>query len=89
VDFEALRARSPVKLKVSATSVRTGEARVFDTAELSPEAVLASACLPQLFQAVTIDGEDYWDGGYVANPALWPLFYEDGPRTCWSCTSTR
>lgn len=80
VDFEALRARSPVKLKVSATSVRTGEARVFAEHELTAEVILASACLPQLFQAVTIDGEDYWDGGYVANPALWPLFYEDAPE---------
>ncbi len=80
VDFAALRSGSPVKLKVSATSVRTGEARVFTETELSPEVVLASACLPQLFQAVRIEGEDYWDGGYVANPALWPLFYDDSPE---------
>jgi NTE family protein len=80
VDFAALRACSPVKLKVSATSVRTGEARVFNEAELTADVILASACLPQLFQAVRIDGEDYWDGGYVANPALWPLFYEDAPE---------
>jgi NTE family protein len=79
VDFPALRARSPVKLKVSATRVRTGEARIFTEAEMSPEVILASACLPQLFEAVRIEGEDYWDGGYVANPALWPLFYEGGP----------
>lgn len=80
VDFAALRSRSPVQLKVSATSVRTGEARIFSEAEMSPEVILASACLPQLFQAVRIDGEDYWDGGYVANPALWPLFGGEGPE---------
>jgi NTE family protein len=80
VDFAALRAGSPVKLKVSATSVRTGDARVFDELELTPDVVLASACLPQLFQAVRIEGEDYWDGGYVANPALWPLFFEGAPE---------
>lgn len=79
VDFEALRARSTVKLRVSATSVRTGEARVFAEGELTTDVILASACLPQLFQAVTINGEPYWDGGYVANPALWPLFCE-GPE---------
>ena len=80
VDFDALRVRSPVKLKVSATSVRTGEARVFDTHELTSDVILASACLPQLFQAVSIGDEPYWDGGYTANPPLWPLFYEDAPE---------
>jgi len=79
VDFAALRSRSPVRLKISATSVRTGEARIFDETELTPEVILASACLPQLFQAVVIEGEPYWDGGYVANPALWPLLGEDTP----------
>lgn len=79
VDFEALRERSPIALYVSATAVRTSESRIFRTHELTPDHLLASACLPQLFQAVTIDGEAYWDGGYLANPALWPLFYDPTP----------
>ena len=79
VDFAALRERSAIKLYVSATAVRTGEARIFRTGELTVEHLLASACLPQLFQAVEIDGEPYWDGGFLANPALWPLFYDETP----------
>jgi NTE family protein len=67
-----------LRLFVTATSVRTGQPKVFSGAELSIDALLASACLPQLFQAVTIDGEPYWDGGYVGNPALWPLLYGTG-----------
>jgi NTE family protein len=79
VDFERVR-RAPVKLFVSATAVRAGKSRVFRQAEMRPEVVLASACLPHLFRAVEIDGEPYWDGGYLANPPLWPLFYENTPR---------
>ena len=79
VDFETLRARSAVALYVSATAVRTGQSRIFRTGELTVDHVLASGCLPELFQAVMIDGEPYWDGGYLANPALWPLFYDDAP----------
>ena len=60
---------------VSATNVRTGRARVFDRSELSLDALLASACLPHLYQAVEIDGDPYWDGGYMGNPAIWPLIY--------------
>ncbi|MBV9078984.1 MAG: patatin-like phospholipase family protein [Methylobacteriaceae bacterium] len=74
VDFERLRA-SEVKLFISATSVRTGKIKIFETHELMPEHVVASACLPTLFQAVEIDGEAYWDGGYSGNPALFPIFY--------------
>jgi NTE family protein len=55
-------------LVVSATRVRTGEARLFRDAEVTAEALLASACLPQVFPAVEIDGEPYWDGGYVCSP---------------------
>ncbi|QUD87311.1 patatin-like phospholipase family protein [Phenylobacterium montanum] len=80
VDFAALRERSPVRLYVSATGVRSGESRVFRTEELTCKHVMASACLPHLFQAVEIDGEAYWDGGYLANPALWPLFYDPTPN---------
>ncbi len=67
--------RGQLKLFITATAVRTGQPRVFDCHDLSIEALLASACLPQLFRAVHIDGEPYWDGGYSGNPALWPLIY--------------
>jgi len=79
VDFAVLRERSPISLYVSATAVRNAQSRIFRTAELTAEHLLASACLPQLFQAVVIDDEPYWDGGYLANPALWPLFYDQTP----------
>jgi NTE family protein len=76
VDFEAVRkARCPIKLYLSATNVRTGKVRIFDNDEVSIDSVLASACLPFLFQAVEIDGEHYWDGGYMGNPAIFPLIY--------------
>jgi NTE family protein len=79
VDFAVIRERSPIALYVSATAVRTAQSRIFRTAELTVDQLLASACLPQLFQAVEIDGEPYWDGGYLANPALWPLIYDPTP----------
>ncbi len=75
VDFKRIRRCDRIKLFISATSVRTGKVKVFKHEELSPEAVMASACLPFLFQAVEIDGETYWDGGYMGNPVLWPFFY--------------
>ncbi len=75
VDFEKLRAGTKVKLFVTATNVRTGKARVFSAADVTADAVMASACLPFLFQAVEIDGEPYWDGGYMGNPAIYPLIY--------------
>ncbi len=65
----------PLSLFITATTVRTGQPRVFDRHDVSIDALLASACLPQLFRAVQIDGEAYWDGGYSGNPALWPLIY--------------
>ena len=61
---------------MTATNVRTGRGRVFRNAELTPEVLLASACLPTLFQAVEIDGEPYWDGGYAGNPTITPLVLE-------------
>jgi NTE family protein len=76
VDLAALRAADGPRLFVVATSVRTGRPRVFSGEALSVDALVASACLPYLFQAVEIDGEPYWDGGYSGNPALWPLIYE-------------
>ena len=75
IDFGRLAA-SPIKLFITATNVRTGRGRVFRNAELSPEALLASACLPTMFQAVEIDGEAYWDGGYSGNPTMTPLVQE-------------
>jgi NTE family protein len=81
VDPQALAA-SPLAVFVTATSVRTGQPRVFDnrgdgerSADLSLDALLASACLPTLFKPVVIDGEPFWDGGYSGNPSLWPLVY--------------
>jgi NTE family protein len=75
VDFERLR-KADVRLFVSATEVRTGKVRIFETQELREEHILASACLPTIFRSVEIDGEAYWDGGYTANPAIYPLFYK-------------
>jgi NTE family protein len=81
VDFERIRAYCcPIKIFLSATNVRTGRVKVFTNDELSIDTVLASACLPFLFQAVEIDGEAYWDGGYMGNPAIFPLIYNcDSP----------
>jgi NTE family protein len=73
IDFERLRYCEKPKLFVCATNVKTNERKIFEPAELSPNALLASACLPSLFQAVEVDGEYYWDGGYMGNPALAPL----------------
>ncbi|MCU0926482.1 MAG: patatin-like phospholipase family protein [Hydrogenophaga sp.] len=76
VDFERVRACNRTQLFIAATHVATGELRVFRQAELTADMVLASACLPLLFQAVEIDGEAYWDGGYAGNPTLLPLIAE-------------
>jgi NTE family protein len=75
VDFARLSAGS-IKLFVTATNVRTGRGRVFRNGDLTPDALLASACLPTLFQAIEIDGEAYWDGGYAGNPTITPLVRE-------------
>ena len=64
-----------MKLYLSATNVRTGKVKVFDNDGITIDAVMASGCLPFLFQAVEIDGEAYWDGGYMGNPAIYPLIY--------------
>jgi NTE family protein len=73
VDFERLRVERSPKLLIAATTLRTGSLRLFTNRDLSAKAVLASACLPWLHQAVEIDGEPHWDGGYVSNPPLVPL----------------
>jgi NTE family protein len=80
VDFERLRTCKTTKLFLAATNVETGRARIFTTAEVSADVVMASSCLPFLFQAVEIDGQHYWDGGYMGNPVLYPLFYETESR---------
>jgi NTE family protein len=75
IDFERL-ARSPIKLFITATNVRTGRGRIFRNGEITPDVLLASACLPTMFQAIEIDGDPYWDGGYVGNPTITPLIRE-------------
>ncbi|MEM1390961.1 MAG: patatin-like phospholipase family protein [Pseudomonadota bacterium] len=79
VDFDLVR-QAPFDLFLSATDVITGKIKVFKDDEISRDAVLASACLPQTFRAVEIDGQAYWDGGYLGNPSLFPLVYTDAPR---------
>ena len=80
IDFEAIRKHSKLKLFICATNVETNKVRIFENKELSVNAVLASACLPFLFQSVEVDGEFYWDGGYIGNPAIFPIIY--------NCSST-
>jgi NTE family protein len=75
IDIEAVRACRALRLFITATNVRTGRARVFSQDDLSLDVLLASACLPHLYQSVEIDGDPYWDGGYMGNPAIWPLIY--------------
>lgn len=79
LDLDALRSPKAPRLHVSTTNVRTGRPKVFSGEDVSIDALLASACLPNLFRAVEIDGEAFWDGGYVGNPALWPLYDQDSP----------
>jgi NTE family protein len=69
-----------LRLFLNATNVRTGKIAVFATPTITVEAVLASACLPPYFQAIEIDGEYYWDGGYMGNPAIYPLIYREGSK---------
>ena len=75
IDFTRL-ARSPIKLFITATNVRTGRGRIFRNAEITADVLLASACLPTMFQAIEIDGVPYWDGGYAGNPTITPLIRE-------------
>jgi NTE family protein len=75
IDFDRL-AKAPIKLFITATNVSTGRGRVFRNADTTPDVLLASACLPTMFQAVEIDGESYWDGGYSGNPTITPLVRE-------------
>ena len=75
IDFERL-ATSPIKLFITATNVHTGRGRIFRNSQVTPDVLLASACLPTMFRAVEIDGEPYWDGGFAGNPTITPLVRE-------------
>jgi NTE family protein len=73
VDFACVQSCNAIKLYISATNVETGRVKVFDSADLTADMVMASACLPHMYQAVVIDGVPYWDGGYMGNPSLFPF----------------
>ena len=74
-DQKKMQAGSDIQLFIAATHVASGQARVFQNHEVTPDVLLASACIPFMFQAIEIHGEHYWDGGYMGNPAIWPLIY--------------
>lgn len=76
IDFDRGRACTDVDIFISATNVWSGEVEIFQRHELTVDHLMASACLPTVFQAVEIDGVPFWDGGYMGDPALFPLFYE-------------
>ena len=76
IDFDRVRACTDVEIFISATNVWTGKVAIFKRQELSADHLMASACLPTVFQSVEIDGVPYWDGGYMGNPALFPLYHE-------------
>jgi NTE family protein len=80
VDFERLARESRIPLFVSATDVSTGDQRIFRENEVTLDAVMASCCLPSLFQAVEIDGRAYWDGGFSSNPPILPMVLETPTR---------
>jgi NTE family protein len=81
VDFEKLsHCNKATRIFLSATNVRTGKIRVFHNEELTVDVVMASACLPYVFQAVEIEGEAYWDGGFMGNPAIFPLIYHGASK---------
>ena len=73
IDFEELHRYNKKKLFICATNVKTNKAKIFSNKEITVDSVMASACLPFLFQAVEIDGEFYWDGGYMGNPPIFPI----------------
>ncbi len=76
IDFERLHRENPIRLYIAATHANSGKVRIFRNPELSVDAILASACLPTIHRTIEIAGEPYWDGGYSANPAVFPLFFE-------------
>ena len=76
IDFDQVRACDQIALFISATNVRNGKIKVFTGKEISADVLMASACLPNLYKSVEIDGEIYWDGGYMGNPPIFPIFYD-------------
>jgi NTE family protein len=80
IDFDRIHQADKIKLFICASNVMTGRIKVFSKQEVTVDAVLASACLPFMFQAVEVDGQFYWDGGYMGNPPLYPLFYHTDTR---------
>jgi NTE family protein len=80
IDFDRVNGCDATKVFVTATNVRTGLPRVFRQGEITLDSVMASACLPNLYKAVEIEGEAYWDGGFVGNPSLQPLVDESDCR---------
>lgn len=75
-DFETIRYNNERRIFLGTTHVKTGKIKVFTNKDFCADVLLASACLPFMFQAVQVDGEHYWDGGFIANPAIYPLIYE-------------
>lgn len=75
-DYDLIRKQNKIKLFLAATHVKTGKIKIFHHHEVSADVLMATACLPELFQAVEIDGEHYWDGGFIANPAIYPIINE-------------
>ena len=85
IDFERVRQQQVVKLFLSATNVRTGKVTIFTNIEITADHVLASECLPLKMRAPEISGEYYWDGGFMGNPAIFPVIYQCTPATFfWS-----
>jgi NTE family protein len=80
IDWSVINDGGDIPLFITATSVRTGRPRVFRCGEITADVLLASACIPIYFQTVEVDGEPYWDGGYMGNPSIWPLIYYTKPR---------
>lgn len=76
IDFDEVRTCSKIKLYISATNVETGRVRVFTCGDVTADVIVASSCLPMIFQAVQIDGVPYWDGGYMGNPSLFPFHHD-------------
>jgi NTE family protein len=79
LDFQSVSATEAPRLFIGATNVRSGKIKIFEGQDITPEALMASACIPTVFQAVTIGDETYWDGGYAGNPALFPLYQPSLP----------
>ena len=76
INFDLINHCTKIKLFISATNVETGQAKIFHNRDVDVNVMLASTCLPLLFQAVEIEGTPYWDGGYIGNPVLYPVYYE-------------